>query len=112
MADMHTTVTVIDACGMAHVPALLISGPGKGKSSLIRGLANAQAVPCEVVLGSQYEPAEIGGQPYLASDGSGVRREPPAWAKRLAESGCGYVFLDELTTVPESVKSVIGTDSL
>jgi len=112
MADMHTTVTVIDACGMAHVPALLISGPGKGKSSLIRGLAAAQAVPCEIVLGSQYEPSEIGGQPYLAADGSGVRREPPAWAKRLAESGCGYVFLDELTTVPESVQGPMLTVAL
>ena len=89
MADMDTTVTVIDACGYAHVPALIISGPGQGKTSLIRGLAAAQAVQCEVILGSQYEPAEIGGQPYLASDGSGVRREPPAWAKRLASAGAG-----------------------
>ena len=112
MADIHTTVTVIDACGMAHVPALLISGPGQGKSSLIRGLAAAQAVSCEIVLGSQYEPAEIGGQPYLAADGSGVRREPPAWAKRLAESGSGYVFLDELTTVPESVQGPMLTVAL
>ena len=112
MADINTTVTVIDACGMAHVPALLLSGPGQGKSSLIRGLAAAQAVPCEIVLGSQYEPAEIGGQPYLAADGSGVRREPPAWAKRLADSGCGYVFLDELTTVPESVQGPMLTVAL
>ncbi|MBX7131471.1 MAG: hypothetical protein K1X67_02220, partial [Fimbriimonadaceae bacterium] len=42
----------------------------------------------------QYEPAELVGQPYLAADGSGVRREPPSWAKRLSESSCGYVFLD------------------
>lgn len=104
MADMNTTVTVIDACGMAKVPALLLSRPGKGKSSLIRGLAAAQTIPCEVVLGSQYEPAEIGGLPYLDPNGSGVQREAPAWAKRLVETGAGIVFLDELTTVPESVQ--------
>ena len=104
MADMNTTVTVIDACGMAKVPALLLSRPGKGKSSLIRGLAAAQTIPCEVVLGSQYEPAEIGGLPYLDPNGSGVQREAPAWAKRLVEAGAGIVFLDELTTVPESVQ--------
>jgi hypothetical protein len=112
MADLNTTITVIDACGQAHVPSLLISPPGQGKSSLIRGLAAAQAVPCEVVLGSQFEPAEIGGLPYLAADGSGVRREPPAWAKRLADSGAGYVFLDELTTVPESVQGPMLTVAL
>lgn len=112
MSDLDTTITVIDACGMAHVPALLVSGPGQGKSSLIRGLAAAQAVPCEVVLGSQYEPAEIGGQPYLAADGSGVRREPPSWAKRLKDAGSGYVFLDELTTVPESVQGPMLTVAL
>lgn len=112
MADLATTITVIDACGLAHVPVLLLSGPGQGKSSLIRGLAAAQGVPCEIVLGSQYEPAELVGQPYLAADGSGVRREPPSWAKRLSESSCGYVFLDELTTVPESVQGPMLTVAL
>lgn len=104
MADMNTTVTALDACGMAKVPALLLSRPGSGKSSLIRGLAAAQAVPCETVLGSQYEPAEIGGLPYLSPDGAGVQREAPAWAKRLVAAGAGFVFLDELTTVPDSVQ--------
>lgn len=76
MADMNTTVTVIDACGMAKVPALLLSRPGKGKSSLIRGLAAAQTIPCKVVLGSQYEPAEIGGLAHQPVEVCGAGRYP------------------------------------
>lgn len=39
MSDLATTVTVIDACGRAAVPVLLLSDPGMGKSSLVRGIA-------------------------------------------------------------------------
>ena len=41
MADLATTVTVTDACGRAHVPVLLLSDPGMGKSSLVRRIAAA-----------------------------------------------------------------------
>lgn len=36
MADLAAAVTVLDANGRAGVPSLLISGPGMGKSSLVR----------------------------------------------------------------------------
>lgn len=52
VVNLATAVTVIDACGCVHVPVLLISDPSMGKSSLVRGLAAAQGVPCEMVLGS------------------------------------------------------------
>ena len=52
MADLATAVTVLDANGRAGVPSLLISGPGMGKSSLVRGLAAADGVLCKTVLGS------------------------------------------------------------
>ena len=100
MADMHTTVTVIDACGMAHVPALLISGPSKGQASS-EASPPRRRFPCEIVLGSQYEPSEIGGQPYLAADGAGSPRTP-AWAKRLARKWLRLRVLDE--TGPQSPK--------
>ena len=101
MSDLATTVTVIDACGRATVPVLLLSDPGMGKSSLVRSLAAAEGVPCETVLGSIREPADVAGLPVVTD--SGVILSPPAWAQRLANAQAGYLFLDELTTCPPAV---------
>lgn len=105
MTDLTTTVTVIDACGRAHVPVLLLSDPGMGKSSLIRGIAANDGVPCETVLGSIREPADVAGLPII-TDGGAVL-DPPAWAKRLDVAGAGYLFLDELTTSPPAVQGAM-----
>ena len=110
MVDLATTVTVIDAAGRAGVPVLLLSDPGVGKSSLVRGLAAAQGVVCETVLGSIREPADIAGLPVVGE--AGVRLDAPAWAKRLAEAGAGYLFLDELTTCPPAVQAAMLTLAL
>ena len=110
MADLATTVTVIDACGRAHVPLLLLSDPGMGKSSLVRGIAAAEGVLCEVVLGSIREPAEVAGMPIVTEQG--VVLDPPSWAKRLAEAGAGYLVLGELTTCPPSVQASLLTVAL
>lgn len=105
MPDIATTVTAIDACGRAHVPSLLLSDPGMGKSSLVRGLAASQGLPCETVLGSVREPADIAGLPVVRE--AGVVLEPAAWARRLADAGAGYLFLDELTTCPPAVQAAM-----
>jgi MoxR-like ATPase len=106
MTDLATAVTLIDACGRSHVPVLLLSDPGMGKSSLVRGLATNQGVLCETVLGSIREPADVGGLPVVQPDGT-VLLSPPSWARRLAEAGSGYVFLDELTTCPPAVQAAM-----
>lgn len=105
MSDLPTTVTVIDACGRAHVPVLLLSDPGVGKSSLVRGIAASEGVACETVLGSIREPADVAGLPIVTDAGAVL--DPPAWAKRLADAQAGYLFLDELTTCPPSVQAAM-----
>lgn len=105
MPDLATTVTVLDACGSAGVPVLLLSDPGMGKSSLIRAVATSQGLPCEIVLGSIREPADVAGLPVVT--GSGVVLEPPAWAKRLRAAGAGILALDELTTSPPAVQAAM-----
>jgi hypothetical protein len=105
MADLATTVTVIDACGRTHVPVLLLSDPGMGKSSLVRGIAATEGVLCETVLGSIREPADVAGLPIIGEGGAVL--DPPAWAKRLAEAGAGYLFLDELTACPPAVQAAM-----
>lgn len=106
MTDLATAITLIDACGRAKVSVLLISEPGTGKSSLVRGLAQALGVPCETVLGSIREPADVAGLPVVQPDGS-VGLAAPGWARRLAEAGVGIAFLDELTTSPPAVQAAL-----
>lgn len=84
---------------------LLLSDPGMGKSSLVRGLAAAAGVPCETVLGSIREPADVAGLPIVTE--TGVALEPPAWAKRLRDAQSGILLLDELTTCPNSVQAAM-----
>jgi MoxR-like ATPase len=107
MTNMNTTVTVLDACGMAGVAALLISGPGNGKSSLVRGLAKSKAIACEVVNGALREPSDFGGLPVITPDG--VVLEAPRWAKRLHEAKAGILLLEELTTVAPAVQAAMLT---
>lgn len=103
--DLATTVTVIDACGRAHVPVLLKSDPGMGKSSLIRSIAAQDDLLCETVLGSIREPADLAGLPVVTD--AGMVLEPPAWAKRLCAADGGYLFLDELMTCVPSVQAAM-----
>ena len=111
MTDLATTVTVFDACGRVHVPVLLVSDPGVGKSSLVRGYAAATSRHCAVVLGSIREPADIAGLPVITD--AGVVLHPPAWARDCATAEAGAVaFLDELTTCPPSVQAALLTVAL
>ncbi len=84
---------------------VLWGSPGTGKTSVVRALAEDLDWPLEVVIGSIREPADFAGMPVVV-DG-GVRMAPPAWATRLAESGVGLLFLDELTTSPPAVQAAM-----
>lgn len=105
MVDMATTITVLDACGRAQVPVLLVGDPGTGKSALVRGLAAARGELCETVLGAIREPADVGGLPVVRDEG--VVLEPPAWARRLDAAGSGTAFLDELTTATPAMQAAL-----
>lgn len=89
----------------AGVPVVLWGSPGTGKTSVVRALGEGLGWPVEVVIGSIREPADFAGLPVVV-DG-GVRFAPPAWATRLASSGTGLLFLDELTTAPPAVQAAM-----
>jgi len=107
MTELDTTVTVIDAAARAQVPVILWGAPGLGKTSVVRALAAADAVPMETLIGSQREPVDIAGWP-MVEDGV-VRLAIPDWAKALVEANGGYLLLDELTTCSPSVRAAMLT---
>lgn len=111
MTSLDTAVTVIDAAARAHVPVLLWSDPGMGKSSVVRALARADQVPVETLIGSQREPVDIAGWPQVGDDGV-VRMGLPDWAKTLADANGGYLLLDELTTCSAAVQAAMLTVAL
>ena len=84
---------------------ILWGPPGTGKTSVVRALAEAWGLPCEVVVASIHDPTDFSGLPVVS--GNSVTLAPPAWARRLADRGTGLLFLDELTTAPPAVQAAL-----
>lgn len=100
--------SAIEALGIAvaaRVPVLLWGAPGTGKSSAIRAMADAMSWPCETVIAAIREPSDFAGLPVVTA--GEVRMAPPRWARRLAESGRGLLFLDEISTAPPAVQAAL-----
>ncbi len=91
----------------ARVPVLLWGGPGLGKTSAVREMADAAGLPCETVIASIREPSDFAGLPVVTEDGGTVRFAPPNWAQRLAAAGRGVLFLDEISTAPPAVQAAL-----
>lgn len=99
------TTEALAIAAAARVPVLLWGGPGTGKSSMVKALADSQGWPCEVVIASIREPSDFAGLPVVI--GEGVRFAPPSWATNLAEAGQGVLFLDEISTAPPAVQAAL-----
>lgn len=112
MADLGTSVTVLDAAGRAQVSALLVSDPGFGKTSLVTALAQADQVPMQVLIGSQRDPVEVGGWPWMNHDTGVVTRSVPDWAGPLIAANGGYLLLDELNTASAATQAAMLTVAL
>lgn len=72
-------------------------------------LAAALDLPLTTVIASVHEPSDFAGLPVVGDDpaGQGVPMAPPDWAVRLAQTGRGLLFLDELSTAPPAVQAAL-----
>ncbi|MDX2296626.1 MULTISPECIES: AAA family ATPase [Streptomyces] len=93
----------------ANQPVLLWGEPGIGKSAGMEQLATALGVHLETVVASVHEPSDFAGLPIVGDDPatSGVPMAPPDWAVRLARTGHGLLFFDELSSAPPAVQAAL-----
>ncbi|MFD0597634.1 AAA family ATPase [Catellatospora coxensis] len=93
----------------ANLPVLLWGEPGIGKSASLQQLAAGLGVPLETVIASVHEPSDFSGLPIVGDDpaADGVPMAPPDWAVRLARSGQGLLFFDELSSAPPAVQAAL-----
>ena len=102
----HLNILAVAVCIATNTPVLLWGAPGTGKTSSIGAAAVALGRHIETILAALYEPTDFSGLPVVQDDGS-VRFAEPAWARRLAESGWGVLFLDEISLAPPAVQSAL-----
>ena len=105
MGSQQTAVEALGIAVAARVPVLLWGAPGTGKTSAIRAMADAMGWPCETVIAAIREPSDFAGLPIVS--GEEVRMAPPRWAQRLAATGHGLLFLDEISTAPPAVQAAL-----
>ena len=93
----------------ADLPVLLWGEPGIGKTAALTQLAGTLGLPLTTVIASVHEPSDFAGLPVVGDDpaAQGVPMAPPDWAVRLARSGRGLLFLDELSTAPPAVQAAL-----
>ncbi|MDH2392500.1 AAA family ATPase [Streptomyces sp. HNM0663] len=93
----------------ANQPVLLWGEPGIGKSAGLGQLAEGLGLHLETVIASVHEPSDFAGLPVVGDDPavSGVPMAPPEWAVRLARTGHGLLFFDELSSAPPAVQAAL-----
>ncbi|MEU5950385.1 AAA family ATPase [Micromonospora sp. NPDC047465] len=93
----------------ANLPVLLWGEPGIGKSATLQQLADGLGLPLETVIASVHEPSDFAGLPIVGDSPAtdGVPMAPPDWAVRLARTGSGLLFFDELSSAPPAVQAAL-----
>jgi MoxR-like ATPase len=91
------------------LPVLLEGPPGSAKTSHVEEAAREAGLHCETVIASIREPADFLGLPIPHGERGAMLTEytAPSWASRLAKTGRGVAFLDELNTAPPAVQAAL-----
>lgn len=105
--DTSTPAGMLAAAIDANVPVLLMGAPGTAKTATLERIAAERGAHIEIVIASAQDPTTILGIPMPSEDRKYTEPTIPGWARRINEAHAAglptILFLDELTTVPESV---------
>ena len=88
----------------------LISEPGIGKTSIVEQVAKELGIGFQQVILAQYDPADLGGMPYLTEvpGQQGFKTLVRARPHFMPTTGSGILFLDELTQSFVSNQNIAG----
>lgn len=90
-------------------PVFLWGAPGIGKTASIAAAARKANAKMITLIGSQIDPVDLGGQPYLTPDGPRVA--PPSWVRAAEAALTGgtpvWIFFDELSSAPPTVRAAM-----
>ena len=86
-----------------NVVPYLVGGPGLGKTSIVKEIADDMGIECVIVSLAQYDPGELGGWPVPSGDGDTMKRMRPDW---MPKSGKGAIFFDELPQAPIGCQNI------
>ena len=102
-ADTLAAMQILLAAG---IPVLLWGDPGTGKTHTIEAFARRAGWRTVSVIASIHDPTDFAGLPVRTD--AGVVFEPPAWARRTAESeGVSLVFFDEVNTATPATQNAL-----
>lgn len=105
-ATQTDTLTAMQILLAAGIPVLLWGDPGTGKTHTIEAFARRAGWSMVSVIASIHDPTDFAGLPVRTE--AGVVFEPPAWARRTAESdGMSLVFFDEVNTATPATQNAL-----
>ena len=87
-------------------PVKIEGPPGVAKSSVVWQWSKILGRDLLYLIGSTHAPEDFSGIPFPSDDRAFFSQTPPRWAERLTRPGA-MLFLDELTTVPPSVRAAM-----
>ena len=105
-ATQTDTLAAMQILLTADVPVLLWGDPGTGKTHTIEAFARRCGWDTVSVIASIHDPTDFAGLPMRTD--AGVVFEPPAWARRTADSDAmSLVFFDEVNTATPATQNAL-----
>lgn len=88
-----------------RVPALAEGGTGVGKTQCNAALAEALGYHYFPLIGSCHAPEDFGGIPFPVYEEGHSELLPMKWVRRTRDP-LWYIFIDEVTTIPQQVRPI------
>lgn len=104
--NIEVTKSLMTASALAHMPVILISDPGTGKTATINAWSHENGWGDPIcVIGSQMDPTDVAGIPFPSEDHKYTEYLRPVWQEQCLDGGPHVLFFDEFSNTPRSVQA-------